>query len=48
MKFWKKYLLKKILFIDILILQITALPDPDRIQVSPAKDLGIVGATVSN
>ena len=29
-------------------LQITALPDPDRIQVSPAKDLGIVGATVSN
>jgi len=26
--------------------QITALPDPDRIQVSPAKDLGIVGATV--
>jgi hypothetical protein len=27
--------------------QITGLPDPNRVQISPAKDLGIMGATVS-
>jgi len=26
--------------------QITAMPDPDRVQISPAKDLGIMGACV--
>ena len=24
------------------------MPEPERVQVSPAKDLGIVGATVRN